>query len=81
MAQNTWLVGLSIFKQAQQAYTKFLFLRKCPMSSLHWIFSLSFLPFLYNGVYWDALKLSVSDVMLVKKVPMETESYYSLGSI
>ena len=78
MAQNTWLVGLSIFKQAQQAYTKFLFLRKCPMSSLHWIFSLSFLSFLNNG---DALKLSVIDVMLVKKVPMETESYYSLGSI
>ena len=46
--------------------------------SLHWSISLKFCSFLYNGVCWDLLKLSVSDV-IVKKVPMEKDSYISLG--
>ena len=36
-------------------------------SSLHWIISLSFCSFLYNGVCNDGLKLSVDDVAVIKK--------------
>ena len=32
------------------------------LSSLHWIISLSFCSFLYNGVYFRRLKLSVSEM-------------------
>ena len=37
------------------------------LSSLHWSISLSFCSFLYNGVYYDVLKLSLSDVIVVQK--------------
>ena len=36
-------------------------------SSLHWTFPLSFCSFLYNGVYFDRLKLSVSDIIVSQK--------------
>ena len=41
--------------------------------------SLSFCSFLYNGVCFDGLKLSVNDVIYSQKVPIETESCNSLG--
>ena len=47
------------------------------ISSLHCNISLSFCSFLYHGVCFEQLKLSVSQ--LVKKVPKEMESYISLG--
>ena len=36
-------------------------------SSLHWSSSLSFCSFSNSGVYYDVLKLSVSDVIVCKK--------------
>ena len=36
-------------------------------SSLHCNFSVSFCSFLYNGVYFDGLKLFVSDVIFSQK--------------
>ena len=38
-------------------------------SSLHCNVSPSFCSFLYNGVYFDGLKLSVSDVIVSQKGP------------
>ena len=40
-----------------------------------------FLSFSYNGVCFNGLKLSVSDVIVSQKVPMETDSYNSLGEL
>ena len=45
-------------------------------SSLHCNISLSFCLFSYNGIFFDGLNLSVSDVIVSqKKVPLETESF------
>ena len=37
------------------------------ISSLHWSISLLFCSFSYNGVCYDGLKLSVSDVIVSQK--------------
>ena len=37
------------------------------LSSIHWVISLSFLSFSYNGVCFDKLKLSVSDIIVTQK--------------
>ena len=36
-------------------------------SSLHWLISLSFCLFLYNGVCYNQLKLSISYVIVIQK--------------
>ena len=57
-----WLSNGSVFKW--QLNTEHFMLNT---SSLHWNFSLSCCSFSYSGVYFEQLKLSVSDVIVNQK--------------
>ena len=53
--------------------------RKKSKYSLHWSISLSFCSFLYNGVCYGGLKLSVYDVIVSQKSSNGDRKLYFLG--
>ena len=58
---------------------RLLSLKHYPISSLHWLASLSFLFIFVHWRLLQSIKLSVGDVIVSKKVPVENESGISLS--